>query len=303
VHEETTRALAKAGASVTVGARDPDRAASKLAGIERVEIGQLDLLDPTSVDAFAARYLDSGRPLHILINNAGIMGGPLVRDARGYESQFVTNHLGHFQLTLGLLPALRAGRGARVVNVTSGGHRLSDIRWDDPHFTTGYDPMLGYGQSKTANVLFAVELDRRWAADGIRGYAVHPGVIIGTDLGPSRPEDGTAVTEDQQRAMGLIDDSGQPIIDPDRGTKTPQQGCQHQRVRRDQPATGGHRRCLPEGQRHFPAGHPEAHQLRHRARHPGRRRTACRRPRVGTATLGPERAATQGVTLALAEEM
>src|SRR5205823_6415468 len=155
---ETTRALAKAGASVTVGARNPDRAVPKLAGIERVEIGQLDLLDPTSIDAFAARYLDSGRPLHILINNAGIMGGPLVRDARGHESQFATNHLGHFQLTLRLLPALRAARGARVVNVTSGGHRLSDIRWDDPHFTTGYEPMLAYGQSKTANVLFAVEL-------------------------------------------------------------------------------------------------------------------------------------------------
>jgi NAD(P)-dependent dehydrogenase (short-subunit alcohol dehydrogenase family) len=222
---ETTRALAKAGAAVTVGSRDPDRAAPNLAGIERVEIGQLDLLDPRSIDAFATRYLDSGRPLHILINNAGIMGGPLVRDARGYESQFATNHLGHFQLTLGLLSALRAARGTRVVNVTSGGHRLSDIRWDDPHFTTGYEPMLGYGQSKTANVLFAVELDRRWAADGIRGYAVHPGVILGTDLGPSRPEDGHAVTDDQRRAMGLIDDSGRPIIDPDRGTKTPQQGA------------------------------------------------------------------------------
>jgi NAD(P)-dependent dehydrogenase (short-subunit alcohol dehydrogenase family) len=88
---ETTRALAKAGASVTVGARNPDRAASKLAGIERVEIGQLDLLDPTSIDTFAAHYLDSGRPFHIMINNAGIMGGPLVRDTRGYESQFATN--------------------------------------------------------------------------------------------------------------------------------------------------------------------------------------------------------------------
>ncbi|MGC7094407.1 SDR family NAD(P)-dependent oxidoreductase [Amycolatopsis lurida] len=222
---ETTRALTKAGASVTVGSRDPDRAAPALAGLERVEIGQLDLLDPTSIDAFAARYLASGRPLHILLNNAGIMGGPLFRDARGYESQFATNHLGHFQLTLALLPALRAAPGARVVNLTSGGHRISDIRWDDPHFTTGYEPMLGYGQSKTANVLFAVELDRRWAADGIRGYAVHPGVILGTDLGPSRPEDGVAVTDDQQRAMGLVDDSGRPIIDPGRGTKTPQQGA------------------------------------------------------------------------------
>lgn len=222
---ETTRALSQAGASVTVGSRDPDGAAPALAGMERVEIVQLDLLDPTSIDAFAGRYLGSGRPLHILINNAGIMGGPLVRDARGYESQFATNHLGHFQLTLGLLPALHAARGARIVNVTSGGHRLSDIRWDDPHFATGYEPMLGYGQSKTANVLFAVELDRRWAADGIRGYAVHPGVIVGTDLGPSRPEDGDAVTDEQLRVMGLVDDSGRPIIDPDRGMKTPQQGA------------------------------------------------------------------------------
>jgi NAD(P)-dependent dehydrogenase (short-subunit alcohol dehydrogenase family) len=97
------------------------------------------------------------------------MSGPLLRDARGYESQFATNHLGHFQLTLRLLPALRAARGARVVNLTSGGHRLSDIRWDDPHFTAGYDGMLAYGQAKTANVLFAVELDRRWAGDGIHG--------------------------------------------------------------------------------------------------------------------------------------
>lgn len=215
---ETTRALSKAGASVTVGSRNPDRAAPALAGIERVEIGQLDLLDPASTDAFAARYVDSGRPLHVLVNGAGIMAGPLVRDTRGYEAQFATNHLGHFQLTLGLLPALRAAHGARVVNVSSGGHRLSDIRWDDPHFSTGYDGMLAYGQSKTANVLFAVELDRRWAGDGIRGYAVHPGVVVGTNLGPS-------ITADALRAMGLIDESGRPIIDPDREMKTPQQGA------------------------------------------------------------------------------
>jgi NAD(P)-dependent dehydrogenase (short-subunit alcohol dehydrogenase family) len=214
----TTRALSKAGASVTVGSRDPDRAAPALAGIERVEVGRLDLFEPASIEAFAARWLDSGRPLHVLVNNAGIMGGPLVRDARGYESQFATNHLGHFQLTLRLLPALRAAHGARVVTMTSGGHRLSDIRWDDPHFTTGYDGMLAYGQSKTANVLFAVELDRRWAADGIRGYAVHPGIVVGTNLAPS-------VTEDEERAMGLIDDSGRPIIDPGREMKTPQQGA------------------------------------------------------------------------------
>ncbi|GAA1016224.1 oxidoreductase [Acrocarpospora pleiomorpha] len=216
---ETTRALSDAGASVTVGSRDPDRAAVALAGIERVETSRLDLLDPMSIDAFAARYLDSGRPLHVLINNAGLPAPDgLVRDARGYESQFATNHLGHFQLALGLLPALRAAHGARVVNVSSGAQRMSDIRWDDPHFTTGYDGHLAYAQSKTANVLFAVELDRRWAEDEIRGYAVHPGVVVGTNLNSS-------AGEDQLRAMGLIDESGRAIIDPSRGRKTPQQGA------------------------------------------------------------------------------
>ena len=219
---EATRALAKAGASVTVGSRDPRRAASALAGIERVEVAQLDLLDPASIDLFAARYLDSGRPLHMLLNNAGIMGGPLTRDARGYEAQFATNHLGHFQLTVRLLPALRAAHGARVVNTTSGATRISGIRWDDPNFTTGYDGHLAYAQSKTANVLFAVELDRRWAQDGIRGYAAHPGIIIGTNLGSSMPAD---QVQAMQQATGLVDESGCPVIDPPSGKKTPQQGA------------------------------------------------------------------------------
>lgn len=224
---ETTRALSTAGAAVTVGSRDPERAAEALAGIDRVEVDRLDLLDPASVDAFAARFRDSGRPLHILVNNAGIMGGRLTRDARGYESHFATNHLGHFQLTLGLLPALRAAQGARVVNVSSGAQRHGPIRWDDPNFTTGgYDPMAGYAQSKAANVLFAVELDRRWAADGIRGYAVHPGIIAGTNLGPaSKEDDNVAFTDEQLREMGLIDTDGWPVIDPDRGFKSPQQGA------------------------------------------------------------------------------
>ncbi|BCJ31827.1 SDR family NAD(P)-dependent oxidoreductase [Actinocatenispora sera] len=226
----TTAALSRAGAAVTVAVRNPRRAAGAVAGLARVEVSRLDLTDPASVDAFVARYLDARRPLHMLINNAGIMGGPLMRDARGYESQFATNHLGHFQLTLGLLPALRAARTARVVNVTSGGHRLSDIRWDDPNFASGYDEMgmLAYGQSKTANVLFAVELDRRWASDGIRGYAAHPGVVVTTGLGPWRAE-GEArpdwLTNDQLRQMGLIDESGRPVNDPGRELKTPEQGA------------------------------------------------------------------------------
>lgn len=215
-----TRALTGAGASVTVGSRNPDRAAAAVAGIERVEVAQLDLLDPDSIDAFAARLLDSGRPLHILINNAGLPAPEeRVLDARGYEAQFATNHLGHFQLTLRLLPALRAARGARVVTVSSGAQRFGEIRWDDPHFTTGgYEPHLAYAQSKLANVLFTVELDHRWATDGIRGYAVHPGVVVGTNLNGS-------VGEDALRAQGLIDESGSPIIDPEHGKKTPAQGA------------------------------------------------------------------------------
>ncbi|MEV0385029.1 SDR family NAD(P)-dependent oxidoreductase [Nonomuraea sp. NPDC050643] len=219
IGREATRALVKAGASVTVGSRDPGRARTALAGIEGVEADRLDLMDPASIDAFAGRRLTSRRPLHILINCAGLPAPEkLERDARGYEAQFATNHLGHFQLTLALLPALRAAHGARVVNVTSGAQRFSDIRWDDPHFDDGYDPHAAYAQSKTANVLFAVELDRRWAEDGIRGYAVHPGVVVGTNLNG-------AAGQDSLRAMGLIDASGRPIIDPERGKKTPQQGA------------------------------------------------------------------------------
>ncbi|MFE0105268.1 SDR family NAD(P)-dependent oxidoreductase [Streptomyces sp. NPDC059009] len=219
IGREATRALTKAGASVTVGARHPERARTALAGIEGVEVGRLDLLDPASIDAFTGHWQASGRPLHILINCAGLAApATRERDARGYEVQFATNHLGHFQLTLGLLPALRAAGGARVVNVTSGAQRLSDIRWDDPHFDSGYDAIMAYAQSKTANVLFAVELDRRWATDKIHGYAVHPGVVVGTALN-------SGVGQDDLRAMGLIDAAGQPIIDPERGKKTPEQGA------------------------------------------------------------------------------
>ena len=216
---ETTRALAKAGASVTVASRDPERAARTLAGLDRIEVARLDLADPRSIDAFTARWLESHRPLHILVNNAASAAPKeLVVDARGYELQLAPNHLGHFQLTVGLLPALRAAGGARVVTVSSGAHRFGEIRWDDPHFATGYDSSQAYAQSKKANVLFAVELDRRWAKDGIRGYAVHPGVVVGTKLN-------SAAGPDALRRMGLIDDSGNPIIDPERGKKTLSQGA------------------------------------------------------------------------------
>jgi NAD(P)-dependent dehydrogenase (short-subunit alcohol dehydrogenase family) len=216
---EITRALAKAGATIIVASRNPERAVGELAGLDRVETSRLDLADPASIDAFVARYLASGRPLHILVNNAGVPAPKeIVRDARGYELQFATNHLGHFQLTLGLLPALRRAHGARVVNVSSGAQRFGTIRWDDPNFTRDYNSSAAYAQSKLANVLFAVELDRRWADDGVRGYAVHPGIVVGTALNSSAGEEAL-------RTMGLIDKAGLPIIDPARGRKTPQQGA------------------------------------------------------------------------------
>ncbi|MFJ5840436.1 SDR family NAD(P)-dependent oxidoreductase [Streptomyces shenzhenensis] len=220
IGREATRALAARGASVTVGARNPDRALEAVAGIDGVQVSRLDLADAVSVDAFADRWNASGRPLHILINCAGVPA-PAKRevDDRGYEVQFAVNHLGHFQLTLALRPALLAADGARVVNVTSGAHRFSTIRWDDPHFVSGdYEPHTAYAQSKCANVLFAVALDNRWAADGIRGYAAHPGIVVGTALNSAAGDEGL-------RAAGLVDEAGRPIIDPAVGKKTARQGA------------------------------------------------------------------------------
>ncbi|MFZ7089314.1 SDR family NAD(P)-dependent oxidoreductase [Curtobacterium sp. RRHDQ10] len=214
-----TRALAAAGADVTVAARDPERARAVLAGTDGVRVEQLDLVDPDSIAAFAARWLDAGRPLHMLVNTAAVLFSPALRlDARGHELAFSTTHLGHFALTRALLPALRAASGARVVTVTSGAARFGEIRWDDVDFATGYDPAAAYGQSKRANVLFTVELDRRSAPDGIRAVAVHPGVVIGP--GPHAPE-----RVESYRAQGLVDEDGATVIDPERGTKTIEQGA------------------------------------------------------------------------------
>ncbi|MCY1018560.1 oxidoreductase [Pyxidicoccus sp. MSG2] len=176
---ETTRALAAAGATVVVPARTPDKARAALAGLERVELEHLDLSEPASIDAFAARFLASGRPLHMLVNNAGIMATPLVRDSRGFESQLATNHLGHFHLTARLWPALRKAHGARVVSLSSRGHRRASIDFEDPHFERRpYDKWIAYGQSKTANALFALALDARGEPQRIRAFSVHPGAIM-----------------------------------------------------------------------------------------------------------------------------
>ena len=198
---ETVRALAGAGARVLVGARRPDAAASDLAGVSgTVEIVPLDLSDPASIDAFAAEIATRTGKLELLINNAAIMACPLARDVRGYESQFATNHLGHFQLAARLWPLLVAGT-ARVVALSSIGHRLGGLSIEDPNFEhRKYDKWLAYGQAKSANALFALWLDRLGAAHGVRAFAVHPGGIA-TPLQRH-------LTREEQIAMGWMDAEG-----------------------------------------------------------------------------------------------
>ncbi|HEY1535447.1 MAG TPA: SDR family NAD(P)-dependent oxidoreductase [Polyangiaceae bacterium] len=178
---ETTRVLAAAGAQVIVPARDVAKAQRAIGALANVTIEQMDLTNASTIAAFAARHVDN--PLHLLVNNAGIMAAPLARDARGLESQLATNHVGHFELFQRLLPALRRAQGARVIALSSRGHVRSAFDFEDPSFLhRPYDKMIAYGQSKTANILFAVEADRRYAADGIRAYALHPGAILDTEL-------------------------------------------------------------------------------------------------------------------------
>jgi NAD(P)-dependent dehydrogenase (short-subunit alcohol dehydrogenase family) len=183
---ETTRALAAAGATVVVPARTLDKARAVLAGMKRVELESLDLTDPVSVDAFASRFLATSRPLHMLVNNAGIMAAPFAKDARGIESQLGPNHVGHFQLTLRRWPSLTRASGARVVALSSRGHVRGAVDFDDPSFERRpYDKWVAYGQSKTANALFAVALDARGQASRVRAFSVHPGAVRDTDLGRS----------------------------------------------------------------------------------------------------------------------
>ncbi|MGI5271491.1 SDR family NAD(P)-dependent oxidoreductase [Nonomuraea sp. CA-218870] len=210
---ETTRALAEAGARVVVPARRPEQAAKAVAGIGGVEVDALDLADLGSVRGFAGRFLGSGRDVHIMINNAGVMAAPETRVGPGWELQFATNHLGHYALVNLLWPALRRG-GGRVVSVSSNAHRMTGIRWDDVHFAAGYDKWSAYGQSKSANVLFAVHLDRLAAPSGVRAFSLHPGSIL-TPLQRHLPKA-------EMVAAGWIDEEGNLVAD---SFKTPEQGA------------------------------------------------------------------------------
>jgi NAD(P)-dependent dehydrogenase (short-subunit alcohol dehydrogenase family) len=210
---ETTRALAGAGADVLVPARRPDHAREVLAGSDRVEVEELDLGDLDSVHACAQRLLDAGRSIDILINNAAIMACPETRVGPGWEAQFATNHLGHFAFANLLWPLLAAGGGARVVALSSRGHKRSGIRFDDLMFEHGYDKWQAYGQAKSANSLFAVQLDALGQAAGVRAFAVHPGGI----LTPLQRH----LTREEMVGYGWIAEDGTPKFE----FKTPEQGA------------------------------------------------------------------------------
>ena len=207
---ETARALASARARVILPGRSPEKLMAAVDDIIRssgnaaVEAAEMDLGDLDSVRRFADGFVATGAPLHILINNAGIMATPHRKTTQGFESQFGTNHLGHFVLAGRLLPALEKGTKdghARVVALSSVGHRICPPDLDDPNFeTTPYDKWMAYGRAKSANALFALELDARLANTGIRAFSVHPGGIM---TGLQRDMD-----PEEFKAMGWVDAEG-----------------------------------------------------------------------------------------------
>ncbi len=215
---ETVRALAAKGVAVIVPVRSPQRARENLAGVEGdVKTAPLDLTDLGSVRRFGESMLGQLDRVDLLINNAGIMACPEARVGPGWESQFGVNHMGHFALTTALLPLIRRTPGARVVALSSTAHKLSDIRWDDVQFERGYDKWQAYGQSKTANALFANALSRRLSDSGGLAFSVHPGGIF-TPLQRHLPQE-------EMVALGWLDANGEPSERAQAGFKTPAQGC------------------------------------------------------------------------------
>lgn len=216
---ETTRALAAKGVKIVVPVRSRQKAEANLKEIAGdIEMAEMDLADLSSVSAFAAQMVNKLPGLDFLINNAGIMANPETRIGPGWEAQFGTNHMGHFALTKGLMPLLEKTSGVRVVCLTSTGHKLSDIRWEDIQFETeAYDKWIAYGQSKTANALFAVGLAKRLEATGGQAFSVHPGGIF-TPLQRHLPKE-------EMVALGWIDEAGNPSELAKQGFKTPEQGC------------------------------------------------------------------------------
>jgi NAD(P)-dependent dehydrogenase (short-subunit alcohol dehydrogenase family) len=204
---ETAKALAQAGARVVIAGRDPVKGPQAVAelqaatGNEQVVFRPLDLSSMESVTTWARKHVAAGKPLHILVCNAGVMAPPLQRTVEGFESQFGINHLAHFAFTVGLLPCLREAGAARVVILTSSAHRRSDIHYEDPNYLNRpYDPSEAYGQSKTANALFGVGFTARYGGAGLTANAVMPGAIhtpLQRHLG-----------DDELRARGWMDAGG-----------------------------------------------------------------------------------------------
>src|SRR5690606_13334548 len=216
---ETVKTLANAGATVIVPARDIEKAKKNLQGIANVEIEEMDLINHNSIDTFCEKFLASDRPLHLLINNAGIMWVPLRRDSRGIESQLVVNFLAQFQLTARLWNALKKTDGARVINVSSQGHQFAPFNFDDPNFERReYETLQGYGQSKTAVNLFSLELDNRAKEFGVRAYSLHPGSIGGTELAREAPLELFV-------KMGFCDEQGNMLPEVAASLKTIPQGA------------------------------------------------------------------------------
>lgn len=217
---ETTRALAGAGAKVYVPVRSPEKAQENLAAIEAGEVipVAMDLGDFASVRRAAAEILADEKVIDLLINNAGIMACPEARIEGQWESQFGVNHLGHFLFTTQLLPALLAAQTSRVVCLSSSGHKLSGMRWDDINFEhSPYEKWPAYGQAKTANALFALGLDIKYSDQGLSAFSVHPGGI----MTPLQRHLDTA----EMIALGWLGEDGElselaaPLF------KTPSQGC------------------------------------------------------------------------------
>ncbi len=216
---ETVRALAGAGAEIIVPARDIAKAKDALRPIQgKIAVASMDLADLASVRKFAADVKASRKAVHLLINNAGVMACPEARVGKGWELQFGTNHIGHFVLTNELAPLLRAAKGARVVALSSTGHKISPMRWGDIHFTRDpYQKWTAYGQSKTANALFAVGLDARMKGDGVRAFALHPGGIM-TPLQRH-------LQLEEMVAAGWLNEKGEPSEMAKGLFKTPEQGA------------------------------------------------------------------------------
>jgi NAD(P)-dependent dehydrogenase (short-subunit alcohol dehydrogenase family) len=248
---ETARALAAAGAAVTLAVRNTSAGEDVAATIRRttgngtVAVGALDLGELSSVAAFVRAWEG---PLHILVNNAGVMAVPdLTMSSGGHEIQFATNHLGHFALAVGLHAALATADGARIVSVSSGGHLRSPVVFDDIDFAfRDYEPFSAYGQSKTANVLFAVEAARRWAGDGITANAVMPGAIFDTALGRHVSPGHAAAAAKQLRLKSIEQGAAtsvllaaSPLLDGVGGRYF--EDCAEARIvdRRGAPGTGG----------------------------------------------------------------